>query len=165
MSNTFTIEHITPETWKKASSDPDRLADFLHEHLDRFRDAREEIMSCIQYALGIQEHRSGFILAAYEGGNGDVVEAGSGNATGGNLLGVTVVCETGMSGYIPENLVVYIAVDASTRGRGIGKTLMEKAIEMADGDLALHVEPDNPAKRLYSRIGFTNKYLEMRFKK
>jgi len=165
MSHTFTIEHITPDTRKKASSDPDRLADFLHEHLDQFRDSREEIMSCLQYALGIQEHRSGFILAAYEGGSGNVVKAGNEKETSGKLLGVAVVCETGMSGYIPENLVVYIAVDGSTRGRGIGKTLMEKAIEMAKGDLALHVEPDNPAKRLYSRIGFTNKYLEMRFKK
>ncbi|MDI6402772.1 GNAT family N-acetyltransferase, partial [Balneolaceae bacterium ANBcel3] len=70
-----------------------------------------------------------------------------------------------MSGFVPDNLLVYIAVDASTRGRGIGKSLMENAIEMADGDVALHVEPDNPAKRLYERIGFTNKYLEMRFKK
>jgi [ribosomal protein S18]-alanine N-acetyltransferase len=70
-----------------------------------------------------------------------------------------------MSEYVPENLLVYIAVDGKTRGRGIGKSLMEKAVEAARGDVALHVEPDNPARRLYERIGFTSKYLEMRFKK
>jgi len=36
------------------------------------------------------------------------------------------------------------------------------AIRMAHGAIALHVEPDNPAKKLYERLGFTNKYLEMR---
>jgi ribosomal protein S18 acetylase RimI-like enzyme len=30
------------------------------------------------------------------------------------------------------------------------------------GNIALHVEPDNPAKILYEKLGFTNKYLEMR---
>jgi ribosomal protein S18 acetylase RimI-like enzyme len=39
---------------------------------------------------------------------------------------------------------------------------MDMAIKMANGAIALHVEPDNPARKLYERIGFTNKYLEMR---
>ena len=51
----------------------------------------------------------------------------------------------------------------SERGKGIGKQMMLKAIEIADGNLALHVEPDNPARFLYEKIGFTNKYLEMRY--
>jgi ribosomal-protein-alanine N-acetyltransferase len=39
------------------------------------------------------------------------------------------------------------------------------AIENTEGNIALHVEPDNPAKNLYERMGFTNKYLEMRLNK
>ncbi len=42
---------------------------------------------------------------------------------------------------------------------------IEKAIETADGNIALHVEPDNPARYLYEKLGFTNKYLEMRYVK
>jgi ribosomal protein S18 acetylase RimI-like enzyme len=42
---------------------------------------------------------------------------------------------------------------------------MSTAIGMAEGDIALHVEPDNPAKILYEKLGFTSKYLEMRLKK
>jgi ribosomal protein S18 acetylase RimI-like enzyme len=50
-----------------------------------------------------------------------------------------------MKDFIPENILVYIAVDNSQRGKGYGKQLMQKAIS-AEGNIALHVEPDNPAK-------------------
>jgi ribosomal protein S18 acetylase RimI-like enzyme len=42
---------------------------------------------------------------------------------------------------------------------------MKQIIDHTDGDIALHVEPENPAKFLYEKFGFTNKYLEMRLKK
>jgi GNAT superfamily N-acetyltransferase len=70
---------------------------------------------------------------------------------------------TGMQGYIPENILVYVAVDADRRGEGIGKAIVERALEEADGDVKLHVEYDNPAKRLYERLGFASKYAEMRW--
>ncbi|MEZ5050412.1 MAG: GNAT family N-acetyltransferase [Saprospiraceae bacterium] len=78
------------------------------------------------------------------------------------IVGATVVNKTGMDGYIPENILVYIAIHKDFRGKGIGKKLMSKAIEMSNGDIALHVEPNNPAKILYEKLGFKNKYLEMR---
>jgi ribosomal protein S18 acetylase RimI-like enzyme len=68
-----------------------------------------------------------------------------------------------MGGYIPEHILVYIAVDGRMRGKGVGKALMEEAILKTPGDIALHVEPHNPARRLYERLGFESKYLEMRF--
>jgi ribosomal protein S18 acetylase RimI-like enzyme len=78
------------------------------------------------------------------------------------IIGAVVINETGMKDYIPENILVYIAVHENQRGKGMGSKLMNKAIENAEGSIALHVEPDNPAKKLYERLGFTNKYLEMR---
>ncbi|MGM0739334.1 MAG: GNAT family N-acetyltransferase [Bacteroidota bacterium] len=152
MDKPLTIEIITPENYKEASVTAEQIAGFLHSHLDRFRDPKDQIMQCLDCALGKIECRRGFILFTTEEDSGDI-------------LGAVVVLETGMSGYVPDNLLVYIAVDSKTRGRGIGLALMEKAIETARGDLALHVEPDNPARRLYERIGFTSKYLEMRYKK
>ncbi|MCB0741696.1 MAG: GNAT family N-acetyltransferase, partial [Chitinophagaceae bacterium] len=68
-------------------------------------------------------------------------------------------------GYIPENILVYIAVHKSYRGKGLGKELMKKTMDRAKGSIALHVEPDNPAKFLYEKLGFTNKYLEMRLQR
>lgn len=126
------------------------IADFLFQHLDQYGDSKEDIMKCLDYALSNFPHQGGFALLAREDGE---------------IVGAVVVNQTGMEGYIPENILVYIAVDSSQRGKGIGKKLMERAIQLAKGDIALHVEPDNPAKHLYEKLGFTNKYLEMRLKK
>jgi len=70
---------------------------------------------------------------------------------------------TGMKGYIPENLLLFVAVEASVRGLGLGEKIINQAIGLCDGDIKLHVEYDNPAKRLYQRLGFTSKYAEMRY--
>jgi [ribosomal protein S18]-alanine N-acetyltransferase len=121
---------------------------FLFDHLDQYGDAKEDIDKAITYALGENSGRGGSVIVA---SNDD------------GILGVVVLNQTGMQGYIPENILVYIAVHDKTRGQGLGKILMEKAIDVVDGGIALHVEPDNPAKHLYERMGFTNKYLEMRY--
>ncbi|MEB2774434.1 GNAT family N-acetyltransferase [Algoriphagus sp. D3-2-R+10] len=126
------------------------IAEFLFNHLGQYGDPKEDIMKCLDYALDQSLHAGGFVVMARENGN---------------LLGVLVMNKTGMSGYIPENILVYIAVDAAQRGKGIGGKIMDTAVKMANGSIALHVEPDNPAKKLYERIGFTNKYLEMRLTK
>lgn len=130
-------------------SEKEHIVAFLFEHLDQYGDAREDIHKAIQYALKETASHGGFIVTIEEEGK---------------IAGAVVINRTGMEGYIPENILVYIAVDGSQRGKGIGKTLMQKAIGLAQGDIALHVEPDNPARHLYEKLGFTNKYLEMRLK-
>ncbi len=57
------------------------------------------------------------------------------------------------------------AVRSDQRGKGLGGIFMKQIKELVEGDIALHVEADNPAKRLYEREGFTNPYLEMRWKR
>lgn len=136
---------------KPDASEKQEIVDFLFNHLGEYGDPKEHILNCLEFAT--KENLSaagGFALLVYEKEE---------------LLGVTIFNKTGMSGFIPENILVYIAVHEKTRGKGIGKALMEKAINLAEGDIALHVEPDNPAKRLYEKLGFSNKYLEMRLKK
>ena len=126
------------------------IADFLFAHLDLYGDPHEDIMKCLDYALDKAVDKGGYVVTARRDGK---------------IVGVVVMNKTGMSGYIPENILVYIAVDASQRGRGLGKKLMSTAIGLANGGIALHVEPDNPARFLYEKLGFTNKYLEMRLKR
>ncbi|NBC27020.1 MAG: GNAT family N-acetyltransferase [Bacteroidetes bacterium] len=128
----------------------DDIATFLHEHLDEFGDEKEAILKCISYAYADGPGQDGFILIAHQEDE---------------ILGVVIINKTNMSGYIPENILVYIAVHEKTRGQGVGKALMQNIIENTEGDIALHVEPENPAKFLYEKFGFTNKYLEMRLTK
>lgn len=123
------------------------IANFLVEHLDEFGDAKSDIMKCLDYAVSSYGHQGGFVLLAREDNE---------------IAGAVVMNKTGMESYIPENILVYIAVHKNHRGKGLGKELMQRAIATAKGSIALHVEPNNPAKRLYERLGFTNKYLEMR---
>ena len=124
------------------------IIEFLFQHLENFGDLKEDIEKAVNYALKETNSFGGFILQTFEGER---------------LSCVVVVNKTGMNGYIPENILVYIATHNELRGRGIGKMMMLKAIEIADGNIALHVEPDNPARYLYEKIGFTSKYLEMRY--
>lgn len=136
---------------KPDANEKQEIVDFLHNHLGEYGDPKEHILNCLEFAtMESLSAAGGFVLAVLEKGE---------------LLGVTIINKTGMAGFIPENILVYIAVHEKTRGKGIGKALMEKAIALAEGDIALHVEPDNPAKRLYEKLGFTNKYLEMRLRR
>lgn len=122
------------------------VRDFLFEHLEEYGDEIEDIANCLKYA----QNRGGAVIIA---------------SLDKEIFGAVVLNETGMKGYIPENILVYIAVSGKARGKGIGKKLMEKAIEITEGDIALHVEKDNPARFLYEKVGFTNPYLEMRYKR
>ncbi len=128
----------------------DDIADFLYKHLDEYGDQRKHILQCIGYAYSDKPGQDGFILVASEAEQ---------------IVGAVIINDTNMGGFIPEHILVYIAVDAGQRGKGIGKNLMERIIDATEGDIALHVEPDNPAKHLYEKYGFTNKYLEMRLSK
>ncbi|MDO5522937.1 MAG: GNAT family N-acetyltransferase [Bacteroidia bacterium] len=143
------IETFTPLR-KPSENQKQELIEFLHHHLEGFGDPRHQIKKAIDYSLKEYTSFGGFISAIYENEK---------------PIAAVVVNQTGMGGYIPENILVYIATHADYRGKGLGRNLMEHTIGIAQGDIALHVEPDNPAKRLYEKLGFTNKYLEMRLTK
>lgn len=126
------------------------VARFLHDHLGRYGDPIDQIRTCLRRASGD---------GPTDGGTVTLAEAD------GEIVGAVVTNDTHMSGYTPENLLVYIATHENHRGRGIGRALMERALAAVDGAVALHVEPDNPAAKLYASLGFTQKYLEMRWER
>lgn len=135
---------------KPTSIEKNEIVNFLYINLEQYGDPKEAIRKCMLYALKEVDSFGGFIVTAM---------------LDDKIVGAVIINQTGMKDYIPENILVYIASDANQRGKGIGKQLLQKAIELSEGNIALHVEPNNPAKKLYEALGFTNKYLEMRLTK
>ena len=124
--------------------DKNELTNFLHHSLGEFKDPKDDIVEALDYA----QNKGGFIYTLREASE---------------LLGAVVVLKTHMSGFVPENFLVYIAIKPDQRGKGLGQKLLKFVQEDLAGKISLHVEHDNPAKRLYERVGFTNKYTEMRW--
>lgn len=127
-----------------------KIVDFLYNHLDEYGDNKPDIMRALEYALSDRPGQGGLVLVGKDDDK---------------IVTCVVINKTGMSGYIPENILVYIATHEDYRGKGLGKKIMNETIQRTKGDIALHVEADNPAKFLYEKVGFTNPYLEMRLKK
>jgi GNAT superfamily N-acetyltransferase len=123
--------------------------DFLFQHLGQYGDKKEDIKRAIEYSFSDEVGKGGFLLIALKDGE---------------LVGGVVINDTGMKGYIPDHILVYIATHKDFRGKGIGTSLLEKTLEECQGDISLHVEYENPAVHLYKRTGFTSKYAEMRYK-
>ena len=135
---------------KPSSKEKEELIQFLFDNLQEYGDPASDIEKAINYALKETPSFGGFVIVSY---------------LNDFIVGAVVVNQTGMEDYIPENILVYIAIHHQHRGKGLGKKLVEQAIDVADGNIALHVEPNNPAKHLYEKLGFDNKYLEMRYNK
>lgn len=127
-----------------------RIATFLHTHLEQYGDDINAITKAINYAAEKHNGRGGYVFTLHDENT---------------LIGAVVINKTGMGDYIPENILVYIATHNAYRGQGLGRKIMTYAIDNCEGDIALHVEKDNPAKFLYEKLGFTNPYLEMRLKR
>ena len=133
----------TPDS-KPSNEEKNKIAKFFYKHLEQFGDPIEDIIQSIDYALKENVSFGGIIITTK-------IE--------NEIIGAVIINHTGMKGYIPENILVFIAVHNEHRGKKIGKFLMNKSIELTNGDIALHVEADNPAKFLYEKVGFKNKYL------
>jgi len=144
------IEIADEETGLPPWAERPALVRFLHEDMKPYEDRVEDIERALDYVFSKEPGMGGrIILGAWEGA----------------LVGAVVMLRTGMKGYIPENVLLFVGVSPSMRGKGIGGILIRRAIDAVEGDVKLHVEYENPAKRLYERIGFTTKYAEMRFQK
>jgi|TARA_R110000737_G_scaffold50895_2_gene71982 ribosomal-protein-alanine N-acetyltransferase len=135
---------------KPSEIEKSEIVDFLFNHLEQYGDPKKDIQKAIDFSIKEFISFGGFTMIIKEKNK---------------IKGAVVINQTGMGGYIPENILVYIAIHKDHRGEGLGKELMTKAIDIAQGDIALHVEANNPAKILYEKLGFTNPYLEMRLKK
>ena len=144
------VELVKVETVKQLEKHitTDELTDFLRSHMTPFDDSREFTKQGIVDALSSVPNGGGFIILA----ENDC-----------KLVGALVMLSTGMKNYIPGYCLLFIGVDSSERGSGIGQQIINYALEITKGDVYLHVEENNPARRLYERMGFKHAYSEMRY--
>ncbi len=133
-----------------SNMDPDALAENLHQWMKPYEDTLEDIRRGIDNSLSNHPAPGGFLVIC---------------RISGRVAGILVMISTGMKGYAPESMLLFVGVDPLCRNQGIGRKLIERALKESAGSVKLHVEYDNPAKRLYDRLGFTTKYAEMRLSK
>jgi len=129
-------------------TDVEGLTAFLHEALKPYEDTPEDIRRGIETALSEDSPLRGAVFVA---------------ECGGRIVGALVLLRTGMRGFVPANLLLFVAVAPEWRGRGIGALLVRRAQASCEGGIKLHVEYQNPARRLYEKLGFNSKYAEMRW--
>lgn len=126
------------------------LERFFHETMAPWNDTAVDVSRALDYLFSEDPGRGGFLMLL---GIDD------------QLVGAVAMLETGMGGYVPAHILLFVSVDPSRRGQGLGGVLVQRALDECPGDVKLHVEYENPAKRLYERLGFETKYAEMRWKK
>lgn len=122
---------------------------FLCEHTENT--TSHNVVEAVEYAVKHKPSFGGFVLIAKKGKQ---------------IVAAVVANCTGMEGYNPKNIFVFVSFHKKHRNdEALVKQLMQKAIRYADGEIALHVEPDNPALKMYQKMGFKAQYLELRFNK
>ena len=141
----------------------EELARFFAETMGPWADSLEDVQRAFDYLFSDDGGRGGFFeLLGIEPGDVEGEDDAKGEV---ELGGALCMLETGMDGYVPAHILLFVSVDPSLRGKGLGGEIVQRAVDKCPGAVKLHVEYDNPAKRLYERLGFTSKYAEMRYEK
>lgn len=125
-----------------------RITNFLYSYSGDFKDAKSGIRKSLMYAA---KEIPGLGGAVFLLENKD------------EIIAALVINKTGMNEYIPENILVNIAVKDEYRRNGIAKKLIAYAKNYCTGDISLHINKNNPALELFEEQGFKTTNIEMRF--
>jgi threonine synthase len=83
----------------------------------------------------------------------------------GAYEGICVVVDIGFDIFLPKYHLAYIGTSDRVKGRGVGSELIQRAIDLTEGNLSLHVALDNKgAKKVYEKYGFEHVYNRMIYK-
>jgi [ribosomal protein S18]-alanine N-acetyltransferase len=125
------------------------LADFFHETMRPWQDTRPDVVKALNYVFGAAPGQGGFLVLAREQGR---------------RAGALLMLDLALGGFVADHLLLFVSVEPEQRGRGLGRRIIECALGQCPGTVKLHVDFENPAGRLYERLGFEKKYYEMRRK-
>lgn len=119
-----------------------KLIELLDTWLMEYTDPLQEIREAVNNAI-----KDGHILLA---------------VLNNRIVGLSVIINTGFKTFIPTYHLAYIATDKNVKGRGVATQLLQKATDLTEGNISLHVERENKnAIKLYEKMGFKKSYLRM----
>lgn len=125
----------------KTNDKIDLLADFLYKNLEKFAEPKDELVADLTY------HERQVCLAAFDGNK------------------IVGVCLCNYLSFFNMFHITQLAVEPEYRGKEIGTTLINKALELTDNNLSLHVDVENiEAYKLYKNLGFVTKKYRMFYK-
>jgi ribosomal-protein-alanine N-acetyltransferase len=124
-----------------------KIVDFLSEYLDGKEQNKGHIRKAIEYATKEKMSFGGFVIV---------------NKSHGEIVGASIVNQTGMEGYMADNVLVYIAVAEKYRKKGVAKNMIEQILRHAKGDVALHLKGDSSLEPICEKFGFKKSIVEMR---
>lgn len=127
-----------------------KIVDFLLEFLEGMESNKEYIRKAIEYSTKEQLSFGGFTLV---------------HKSHGEIVGVAIVNQTGMGGYMADNVLVYIAVSEKFRNKGVAKNMIGQVLRHAKGDVALHLKGDSSLAPICEKFGFKKSVVEMRLER
>lgn len=129
--------------------DQSNIIRFLLEHSEN--DQRKSIEEAMEYALKNKPSFGGFVLTAQ---------------LDQTIVATIVANRTGMAAYSPGLLFAYAAIAPSLMAqKQLVEDFIRKAINLSDGEIAMHLKPSNPILSLFQQFGFASEYLELRLSK
>lgn len=138
----------TYDAYSKLSiMDINRVTNFLHEHSGVFRDSKSAIKKSLLYAIKEIPGLGGYVFVSEHQNE---------------ILGVLVINKTGMNEYIPENILVYLVVNANYDEDGIKEKLINYTTNYCKGDIALYINKESPELGWFKEKGFKSRNIEMR---
>lgn len=147
-----TIDGITMEsiffnaTNRLTEIEKHRVVNFLYDQLDTANANKDFIRRSIDYATKERMSFGGFVIVCklhYE------------------IIGAVVVNQTGMEGYMPENVLVYIAVSEKYLQMGVAKCMMDQVLNYAKGNIAVHIRGNLDLVPVFEKLGFKKSIQEM----
>ena len=124
-----------------------KLVNFLGANTENGHYDKHEITMAIECALKERPSLGGFILTVKEKGE---------------LLGALVVNTTSMEARNPKHRLSLFAIARTHRHNGVAQHLLTKATQQTNGSLAIQLEPGNGEVSFFEKLGFKEKYVEMR---
>lgn len=147
-----TIDGITMEsvfynaTNRLTEIEKHRVVNFLFERLDTKSANKDYIRQSIDYATKECMSFGGFVIVC---------------KLHGEIIGAVIVNQTGMEGYMPENILVYIAVSENYLRKGVAKCMMDQVLNYAKGNIAIHMRGNLKLVPIFEKLGFKKSIEEM----